>query len=380
MTTHIPQHELAPSDADYLGHDHQQLKSFVETNLDVEQVSAVSQAYTELQKAFEDFATQLGDAVRKAKGAWSGDAALGAQAYFENLGEWAEVNSQNAKLAAETIEQQRAAAQTAKNTMPDAVPFDWSEEFDKWVDAGPMGLGDSIGSTLQKRDDSQNAHEQAAETMSNYDASLHQAASKQPTFAEPPKFATASDGPAAPTMPSGDLNHDNSSSGGAPAGDHAALGGGGASGAGAPSLSAPGQYTGAVHTPMPDASTTAAGYTQPAAHPGGNAGSSSSGMGMGAMPMGGMGMGGGGFGGDEEHQTKIGRSGGFGPGQEAAAPGAAEAAAGGMGGAPARPGMGGFGRSSYDDDPQSGFQLEMDEPEEDSVFGGGSAAPPVIGE
>ncbi|GAA3536766.1 hypothetical protein GCM10022222_20620 [Amycolatopsis ultiminotia] len=381
----VPQHELAPSDADYLGHDHQQLKAFVETNLDVEQVSSVSQAYTELQKAFEDFATQLGDAVRKAKGAWDGEAAVGAQAYFSNLGEWAEVNAQNAKLAAQTIEEQATAAQTAKNTMPDAVPFDWSDEFDKWTQAGPLDLGDSVGSTLQKQDQSQTAHEQAAETMSNYDASLHQAASKQPTFAEPPKFGPAAAGPNTPVLPSGDQHQDNSGSGAPPAtavGGHE-VGGGGAGGAGAPNVSAPNQYTGAVQTPLPDSSTTAAGYAPQAANPGGNQGSSSSGMGMGAMPMGGMGMGGGGgFGGDEEYQSKIGRGSGFGPGQDAVAPGAAEAAAGGgMGGAPARPGMGSFGaRPSYDDDPHSGFQLEMDEPEEDSVFGGGSAAPPVIGE
>ncbi|MFF0147657.1 hypothetical protein ATK36_3114 [Amycolatopsis sulphurea] len=377
MTTQIPQHALVPSDADYLGHDHQQLKSFVESNLDVAQISSLSQAYTELQKAFEEFATQLKGAVQKSKGAWGGDAAVGAQAYFENLSEWADANSQNAQVAAQSLEEQGHAAQTAKNTMPDAVPFDWSEEFDKWVKAGPLGLGDSIDSTLQKQNESRNAHEQAAETMSNYDSSLHQAAAKQPTFAEPPKFAAASGGSGIPTMPSAD-QHQDSSSPAAPISGHATVGGG-AGVASAPSVSSPGSYTGAVQTPAPDAATVAAGYTPPAAHPGAGSAASSAGMGMGAMPMGGMGMGGG-FGGDEEHQSKIGRGGGFGPGQDAAGPGSAEVAAAGMGGAPARPGMGGLSRPSYEDDPQPGFLLEMDEPEEDDVFGRGSAAPPVIGE
>ncbi|MFD2467290.1 hypothetical protein [Amycolatopsis silviterrae] len=390
-----PQPGLAPSDADYLGHQHQQLKSYVETNLDVEQVSSVSHAYTEVQKAFEEFTTQLGEAVKKAANAWSGEAAAGAQAYFVSLAEWAEANGQNAKLAAQIIEEQASAAQVAKHSMPDAVPFDWSEEFDKWSHASPLEMSNEIDATLKKQQDSRSAHEQAAETMSKYDASLHESGSKQPTFAHPPKFGVAMGGGAAVAMPTGP-HHDAAPGGHADAppasptpavasAGSSADGGGAAAGGGAttsaPTVSGPSQFSGAVHQPMPDSSgaTTAAGYAPPAAQAapsGGNAGSA----GMGAMPMGGMPMGGagGGFGGDEEHQSKVGRGGGsFGPGDGAMTPGAADVAAGGMGGAPARPGMG-FGARPYDDgNDQPAFVMEIDENEE---FGGHRSAPPVIGE
>lgn len=391
-----PQPGLAPSDADYLGHPHQQLKSFVEANLDVEQVSSVSHAYTEVQKAFEDFATQLGEAVKKAAHAWSGEAAAGAQAYFVSLAEWAEANGQNAKLAAQIVEEQASAAQAAKHSMPDAVPFDWSEEFDKWSHASPLEMGDAIDATLKKQQDSRSAHEQAAETMSKYDASLYSSGSKQPAFAHPPKFGVASGGGAAVAMPTGGEHHDAAPAGHADAppatpapavadAGSAGAGGGAAAGhaaASAPTVSGPSQFTGAVHQPMLDgASTTAAGYAPAAAQAGPSGGSAgSAGMGMGAMPMGGMmGGGGGGFGGDEEHQTKVGRGGGgsFGPGDGAMTPGAADVAAGGMGGAPARPGMG-FGARPYDDgNDQPAFVMEIDENEE---FGGHRSAPPVIGE
>ncbi|UKD53491.1 hypothetical protein L3Q65_37210 [Amycolatopsis sp. FU40] len=386
-----PQPGLAPSDADYLGHPHQQLKSYVETNLDVEQVSSVSHAYTEVQKAFEDFATQLGEAVKKAAHAWSGEAAAGAQAYFVSLAEWAEANGQNAKLAAQIVEEQASAAQTAKHSMPDAVPFDWSEEFDKWSHASPLEMSNEIDATLKKQQDSRSAHEQAAETMSKYDASLHETGSKQPTFAHPPKFGVAAGGGAAVAMPTGPSHHDAApapapapavaDAGAASAG--AAAGGGGATAghASTPTVSGPSQFTGAVHQQMPDPSTTAAGTAPAAAQaaPSGGSGGAS-GAGMGAMPMGGMPMGGGGggFGADEEHETKVGRGGGagsFGPGDGA---GAADVAAGGMGGAPARPGMG-FGARPYDDgNDQPAFVMEI---EDDEVFGSGHrSAPPVIGE
>ncbi|WP_020663369.1 hypothetical protein [Amycolatopsis benzoatilytica] len=387
-----PQPGLAPSDADYLGHPHQQLKAYVETNLDVEQVSSVSHAYTEVQKAFEEFSTQLGEAVKKAAHAWSGEAAAGAQAYFTSLSEWAEANAQNAKLAAQNVEEQASAAQVAKHSMPEAVPFDWTEEFDKWSHATPLEMSNAIDDSLKKQQESRSAHEQAAETMKQYDASLYSSGSKQPTFAHPPKFGAAVSGGSAVAMPTGGEHsggHADTPASPAPA----AAGGGGAAAAGAPAdhsavsqstptVSGPTQFTGAVHQAVPDASTTAAGYAPAAAHSG-PAGGNAGGAGMGAMPMGGMPMGGGGggFGADEEHQSKVGRGGanaGFGPGDGAMTPGAADVAAGGMGGAPARPGMG-FGARPYDDGhDQPAFVMEIDENED---FGGGHrSAPPVIGE
>jgi hypothetical protein len=395
---------LNPSDADYLGHDHEQLKSFVETNLDARQVAAVSTAYLDLHKAFEDFATQLNEAVAKSKGSWEGEAATNAQAYFASLGKWADANSQNAKLASETINDQGSAAQNAKNAMTEPVPFNWDEEFNSWATANPLTMGDTIDKSLQKQQDSRSAHEQAAETMSGYDKSLYAAASKQPVFAQPPKFGVSGSAKADVVLPSNNVSVDQHHGSGGDTGSSVSLpGGGGAAAAGATLhhdgtavTGGPGQMTGSGHLPVTDNGTTTASAAPAAGQQGGNqGGASSNAMGMSPMPMGG-GMGGG-FGGDSEYESKVGRGGGsFGPGQgipEAnpgagsggtARPGgvgAAEAAAGrGMGGAPGRPGgMGGVRPGEREEEADRFGYLEESDP--DDVFGSDlRTAPPVIGE
>ncbi|WP_326567642.1 hypothetical protein VSH64_38335 [Amycolatopsis rhabdoformis] len=363
-----PQPGLEPSDADYLGHTHEQLKQFVTTNLDVNQVSSVSAAYTDVTKAFDDFATQLSDAVNKSKGSWEGSAAESAQAYFATLGTWADATAQNAKLAAQTIDDQGTAAQHARNAMTEPVPFDWTDEMGRWTAAGPFDLGDTVDKSLKKQQDSQSAHEQAAQVMTNYDQSLHEAASKQPVFADPPKFGAGEVTTASAVLPTGSGSTDHQS------------GGGGADSGGQVSA-APSQITGSGHVPppAPNSATTAAAAPAAAQAPGAGAGGAGGAMPMGGMPMGGMAGGGGGFGADEEYQSKFSRGGSFGPG-EGAAPGGA---ASGLSGAPARAGMGmgmGGGAARYEEDEADGSRF-FSHVDEDSEYAGDlRAAPPVIGE
>ncbi|WP_396426912.1 hypothetical protein [Amycolatopsis sp. EV170708-02-1] len=119
---------LEPPNGDYLGYDHEKLEQFVNSNLSVEQVSEVSTAYHEIHKAFDTFSRTMDQAVTASQGTWEGDAAGNAQGYFKSLSKWSETNSQNAKLASETIYDQGTAASTVKNTMPKPIPFSWKEE------------------------------------------------------------------------------------------------------------------------------------------------------------------------------------------------------------------------------------------------------------
>ncbi|MFI5612470.1 hypothetical protein [Amycolatopsis sp. NPDC051903] len=368
-TSHEATRAIEPSDADYLGHSHEQLQQFVTTNLDPKQVADVAAAYSDVQKAFEEFATQLTEAVNKSAGAWEGDAATNAHAYFETLGKWADATAQNAKAAAQSVDEQSAAAQTARNSMTEPIPFDWNDEFKHWTDAGPFDLGDAVDKSLRKQQDSQAAHEQAAQTMATYDQSLHAAASQQPTFADPPKFASASGSPASTVLPSASVDHHGGgASGGSSTGSH--------------DVSGASQITGSGHLPAgPNSATTSASVTPAAAQqqPGGGNAPAGGAMPMGGMPMGGAGMGGG-FGADEEHQSKFGRGGGFGPGEGVSAGlGSADTGMGrGLSGAPARMGMGGAARYEEDEDDGSRFFAHVDE---DSEYGADlRAAPPVIGE
>ncbi|MFJ7210851.1 hypothetical protein [Amycolatopsis sp. NPDC098790] len=409
---------LNAPNADYKGTDHTQLQAFLESNLSVEQVSDVSTAYHKVHQVFDKFAQSMNTAVNASKGTWEGSAATNAQQYFTSLGKWSDANSQNAKLASETIYDQGQAASTAKNSMPAPIPFSWGDEFKSWATSNPFSLPDNVDKSLQKQKDSQAAHDQAAGVMSTYDKNLYEAASKQPAFAPPPSFSTG--GGSGDPNGTGDKNGINdpgrvdmpgSSSVNTPSSSNGFTTGNIPGTTGTPQFSGPGSTTGAGL--LPAGTTTPAGFT-----PGPVAGGSSSNpnQSLGGMPpMSPMPMGGMNFGGDEAYNSKVGGGagrggGGFGPGGSGAAGnatgagaasgaarpggiGAAEAAAGrgmgglGSGGAAGRGGgMGGGGlgrgqKGEGDEDTEHSRPTYLVEGDPDEVFGTDMrTAPPVIGE
>ncbi|MEV7043829.1 hypothetical protein [Amycolatopsis sp. NPDC051061] len=409
---------LNAPNADYKGTDHTQLQAFLESNLNVEQVSDVSTAYHQVHQVFDKFATSMNTAVNASKGTWEGTAATNAQQYFTSLGTWSDANSQNAKLASETIYDQGQAASTAKNSMPAPIPFSWGDEFKSWATSNPFSLPDNVDKSLQKQKDSQAAHDEAAGVMSAYDKNLYQAASKQPAFAPPPSFSTG--GGTGDPNGTGDKNGINTpSSVDVPGSNTGTNPGGGTNFTTGnipgpditPHISGPGSTTGAGL--LPAGTTTPSGFT-PGSVPGGSASNPNQSFG-GMPPMSPMPMGGGmNFGGDEAYNSKVGggrgAGGGFGPGGSggagsstgagsasgAARPGgigAAEAAAGrgmgglGSGGAGGRgSGMGGGGmgrgqKGEGDEDTEHSRPTYLVEGDPDEVFGTDlRTAPPVIGE
>jgi hypothetical protein len=409
---------LNAPNADYKGTDHTQLQAFLESNLNVEQVSDVSTAYHQVHQVFDKFATSMNTAVNASKGTWEGTAATNAQQYFTSLGTWSDANSQNAKLASETIYDQGQAASTAKNSMPAPIPFSWGDEFKSWATSNPFSLPDNVDKSLQKQKDSQAAHDEAAGVMSTYDKNLYQAASKQPAFAPPPSFSTG--GGTGDPNGTGDKNGINTPSGVDVPGSNTGTNPGGGNNFTTgnipgpditPHISGPGSTTGAGL--LPAGTTTPSGFT-PGSVPGGSASNPNQSFG-GMPPMSPMPMGGGmNFGGDEAYNSKVGggrgAGGGFGPGGSggagsstgagsasgAARPGgigAAEAAAGrgmgglGSGGAGGRgsgTGGGGMGRGQKgegDEDTEHSRPTYLVEGDPDEVFGTDlRTAPPVIGE
>ncbi|MEU4254105.1 hypothetical protein AB0F15_42610 [Amycolatopsis sp. NPDC026612] len=417
---------LNPSSADYKGSDHTQLQGYLDTNLNVEQVSELSTAYHDVHQVFDKFAQSMNTAVNASKGTWEGGAAENAQQYFTSLSKWSDANSQNAKLASETIYDQGQAAATAKNSMPAPIPFSWKDEFKDWATSNPLNLADNVDKSLQKQKDSQAAHDEAASVMSTYDKNLYEAASKQPAFAPPPSFSTGGGtgdpngtgdktginnpsgvnipGPGSVTMPGGNAHVQGFGSGAAVPG----------AGGAAAHFSGPGSTTGSGFVPA--GGTTPSSFT-PSSISGPSTSNPNQQFGgmppMSPMPMGGMN-----FGGDEAYNSKVGGGGGsgsgrggggFGPGGSgagnatgagaasgAARPGgigAAEAAAGrGMGGLGAGaggrggmgPGGGGMGRGQKgegDEDTEHSRPTYLVEGDPDEVFGTDlRTAPPVIGE
>ncbi|WP_431875586.1 PPE domain-containing protein [Amycolatopsis sacchari] len=422
---------LQPSNYNYLAMPHEELKTMVQT-VNPSQVTGVSTAWTQLANAMATFGQQLGQAANKSGVTWKGEAAESAFNFVSGLGTWSDQSGQAAQLAADQVYNQSSAAETAKNSMPDPIPFSWTDEIKSWASANPFNLVDKIDASFEKQQQSQEAHEQAAQVMSSYDSNLYSAAAKAPAFSPPPTF----EGPGAGSLGHVGSGLDGTGSSGytGPTGGNigssvGATGGQqGGTGSGVTSGSVTGSLSGLTGTPPPTPAlssgtktggrtTRPGGTTAQGFQPGGgnfnssnNSGQGTTGLGMGGLPMAPMGGFGGGVDGDE-YSSKVGRGGGggFGPGGSAASSGSAAgggagagaqsgaraggagaaetAAGGGRGGAGAagRGGMGGMGthggRGKGSEDEEHQRPSWLIEPDPDDVFGTTErTAPPVIGE
>ncbi|WP_084258478.1 PPE domain-containing protein, partial [Saccharomonospora iraqiensis] len=183
---------VAPSDNNYRAIDHQLLKSWV-APIEGAGITTYSDGYHNLSKVLEEIATELRESIGKSKQGWQGAAADRAHGYFTGLSEWAEGNSQNARKASEVVYRESEAATAAKNSMPEPVPFDMRQEAAQWL-SDPLSFDDRIAETIEKPQRSQDAHDEAARVMTQYDADLNEAGNKQPVFAKPPTFSGSDSG------------------------------------------------------------------------------------------------------------------------------------------------------------------------------------------
>ncbi|GHF59252.1 hypothetical protein FHX82_000430 [Amycolatopsis bartoniae] len=411
---------LKPSNQNYLAIEHEKLKAMVDT-VNPSQVTGVSSSWTQLANAMATFGQQLNQAASKSGATWKGAAAGSAFNFVSGLGTWSDQSGQAAQLAADQVYNQSSAAETAKNSMPEPIPFSWSDEVKSWATSNPFDLVDNIDKSLQKQQQSQDAHEQAAQVMSTYDNNLYSAAAKAPAFTPPPTFDASSTGSIG-HITGGLAGTTSSSFTGPTGGNIGASGGHPTSSTGTPGTGSVSGILGSIATPPtltngvktgvrnPSDNTTSAQGFQTST---GNSGSGTTsdlgatGLGaMGGMPMGAMG-GVGGMGDEEYSSGRSGRagSGSFGPGGSGSAAGSGSAGAGGQSGARAagagaaetaagggrgaagagRSGMGGMGahgaKGKGEEDEEHQRPTWLVEPDPDDVFGTSErTAPPVIGE
>jgi len=407
---------LDSSDSDYMGFDHEQMKQMV-TTVEPGQVSEVSTAWTELANAMAIFGEELNKAANNSNATWKGAAAESAFGFVSGLGKWSDDTGQAAQLAADRVFSQSQAGESAKNSMPEPVPFSWDTEMQKWGAAGGLGLATAVSDSVKAYEASNEAHAEAARVMSTYDNELYGAASQTPAFAQPPTFGQGG----------GDYSHSitpvdpGAGTGTTPASTNPSGYSGGTGSSGSTSSSGTsGTGTGGpqptlpvgVPRPLPKGPGTGSGWvppgpTVPAGNrqgplPSGPVGQGNSNMnGPGAMPMtGAMGPMGGGGGSEARSGRGFGPGGSAGSGQGAASGaakpggiGAAEAAAGrggggaGAAGAARAGGMGAGMAGAGGNKGQGGEDSEHNRPaylvegDPDEVFGNNErTAPPVIGE
>ncbi len=183
---------LNASDQRYVAFSHGQLTSMVTDNLSPEKIDQKGEIWNNQGNALNNFSNSLSAAANKEGAHWQGPAADAAHGFFKNLGKWADSAGDGAYLASNRYSQSAAAATSAKNSMPEEVPFDRNAEYknalQQFASGNLAGGVNTIGNISAKQEQSFQAHQQAAQVMHNYDQSLFDVNSKQPTFAPPPEM------------------------------------------------------------------------------------------------------------------------------------------------------------------------------------------------
>jgi hypothetical protein len=329
---------------------------------------AVADGWAELADGFDEAVELFQQAMLGSEGGWTGEAADGMRTQLGRVARWSKDMGASYRAASAAITAQTAAADHAKSTMPQPVPYDPAQLIrDATASGNAVELAMLPFRMYEQKQRHDAAHAEAARVVSRRDASFIQSASEIPVFTAPPVLT--SEGPAAVVAP-------------APAAGPMVAGAGVAPVVSAPMVSggarpvAPVHPAGAPRIPTPAAPTDHGGTHASAAPAGSFAPAAPS------APV--QSPGAAGFGGTSASAASVGpvgpaAAGGFGPtgfgpsgGVPAAGfPMAGHGAVGPVAGAAA----------PVDKDAEHKRPEYLIEPDSEGMFGfDGMTAPPVIGE
>ncbi|GAA5105164.1 hypothetical protein GCM10025762_07960 [Haloechinothrix salitolerans] len=173
---------------------HEELKRWSTDNNEPGRIGEISSGYTSIREAFEQANEALSSAVRTTRDAWEGEAADQATHFVDGLAKYSETSTNNARLAAEVTNQQAEASASFKNAMPEPIPFSYQDEIYRARQASGEEAVAILNEAQQKQEESRKAHEEAARVAQQFEQQTYASASKQPVFAEPPKFGSGSGG------------------------------------------------------------------------------------------------------------------------------------------------------------------------------------------
>lgn len=304
-------------DTNYMSYDHDSgLKPMVTDGVDPDQVGQMSDAWIEVGNGMTDFQQDFARSIASTETEWRGTAADSARQFMADTANYIGQAGQSAQLAGTQQGVHAQAVATARNSMPDPVPFSAAEaNADLQSTTNPFEYVTKYAEHMETYQASQEAHQQAAQVLTTYDSSLS-GSSTMPAFAAPPQMAGEGGGglpPAGPGGPGG---------GGGAAGTFsgAGIGGGGAGGAAGSGagitgggVGAAGSGIGGIGGPGGGGTTTGAGANFPGGPggiPGGGGGPGGGQVpgGVGGLPVGPMGpLGPGGTGGDSTRGPGGGR-------------------------------------------------------------------------
>ncbi|MBW4715749.1 hypothetical protein [Saccharothrix obliqua] len=178
---------MSTAGSHYMGYSHESLKAMVTDNMAPSSANEQGEAWTKIGNTLVDLQDNLSKATEASKGAWQGEAASAAQGYFTNMATWSGNAAQGAQLTGNKLYEQSRAAEAAKSNMPEPVEFSTADAYKMFfAEPNPFKWAETIDKIEQKFEEKQQAHERAAEVMTDMSTSFQQSGSTMPAFSPPP--------------------------------------------------------------------------------------------------------------------------------------------------------------------------------------------------
>lgn len=170
--------------------EHQALYDQVNTNCEPGQVYAVAQQWTDLGNRMAKASEAMDRLINDTKDGWIGDAGDKARDATLKLVKWGGDAAQTSQYMGNRTNDLGLIAEDTKNRMPDPVKFDERQMMhDAFKSGGLVGLIKSAALDIPaKRQEAENAHQNAIRVMQNNEASSRQVDATTPVFSPPPEI------------------------------------------------------------------------------------------------------------------------------------------------------------------------------------------------
>ncbi|MGH2668161.1 MAG: PPE domain-containing protein, partial [bacterium] len=168
----------------YPGQSHDALKAMTDP-AEPGAAQEVADGWGLLGSELSEAAVQLQQAVFGSETGWTGEAADAMRHKLSQVAEWSMTSGDNFTTASSAIADQSSAAESAKQRMPEPVPYDPKQ---MWDDAtpNPFKMAALVWEVPQQREASQQAHNEAIFVVAARDTQMTSSAASVPGFTPPP--------------------------------------------------------------------------------------------------------------------------------------------------------------------------------------------------
>lgn len=172
--------------ANYLAYPHPRLQQMVQQDVNPGEVGTAGDKWIEAGNAMTKFQNEVARAINNSEADWQGSAGNAARRFMADVGAWVGTAGQSAQLAGTQTNLHGQAVATARDTMPEPVPWDaGAARADIASSTNPLEVVTKAADYARQYQEHREAHQRAAEVVKTYDGNLG-AASTMPAFGAPP--------------------------------------------------------------------------------------------------------------------------------------------------------------------------------------------------